>query len=60
MTTRTTTPIRTVISLEPFSNALVVADMRVQFFDNLPRMTPKAPKKAKGQVRRNERLDVAA
>jgi hypothetical protein len=38
--------IRTVISLEPFSNAFVVADVPIEFFDKLPRFTPRNGKKA--------------
>lgn len=52
--------IRTVISLEPFSKAFVVADMPIEFFDKLPRTTPKATTKAKARVRRNKRGGVAA
>ena len=50
--------IRTVISLEPFSNAFVVADVPTEFFDKLPRMTAKG-KRAKGNShRRSARLAV--
>lgn len=52
--------IRTVISLKPFSNAFVVADMPTEFFDKLPRMTLKTTKKAKARQRRGKSAAVAA
>lgn len=41
--------IRTVISLKPFSDSLVIADVPTEFFNRLPRMTPKVSKKVKGK-----------
>lgn len=38
--------IRTVISLKPFKDSLVIADVPTEFFNRLPRMTPKASMKA--------------
>jgi hypothetical protein len=49
--------VRTVISLKPFSNAFMVADVPTEFFEKLPRTTLKVTKKAR---QRRAKLSVVA